>query len=272
MADDPQLLQHLCSQGSAELARTEYLAAERTLERAEEHAWRLGDFETLARLLFPLQETRRQIRQRCGEGVVRWDLVARGPGDTQDPAELVRRYPHGQLLVAGWRSFAVAGELRRRYREADLYGETFLAAAFPTTAGAGGVAAGGGGAGIVVVVAAREYNSSHLPQVVTAEELGNAFPGPTVILDLATLPPGEHSGTPATYARVMELWERLHRPLVQAASALPDSVGKLRAFRDITLQVDRACELAHQLASETARVLGRGGVVGMGGVGSGRGG
>ena len=38
-------------------------------------AWRHRDWDTLARLYMPLQEARRQRRQRCGEGTVALDLA-----------------------------------------------------------------------------------------------------------------------------------------------------------------------------------------------------
>ena len=72
-------LQSLCELGQEQLIRMEYLAAERTLVEAEEIARRERDFDTLGRLYMPLQETRRQRRQRCGEGIVRLDLIAQGP-------------------------------------------------------------------------------------------------------------------------------------------------------------------------------------------------
>src|SRR5438552_3365286 len=72
-------LQSLCELGQHELERMEYLAAEATLVKAEALALAQGDFDTLGRLYMPLQEARRQRRQRCGEGVVCLDLIAPGP-------------------------------------------------------------------------------------------------------------------------------------------------------------------------------------------------
>src|SRR5438105_1866092 len=105
-------LQSLCELGQDQLMRMEYLAAEATLVRAEQLAWEQRDFDTLARLYMPLQETRRQRRQRCGEGIVRLDLMSSGADDKLGADEIVARYPQGQLLVAGWGSTAPALRVR----------------------------------------------------------------------------------------------------------------------------------------------------------------
>src|SRR5437867_2547154 len=99
-------LQALCERGQIELERTDYLAAEATLVEADRLASELEDFDTLARLYMPLQEARRQRRQRCGEGAVVLDLIATSPDSDPDPQQLIEQYPHGQLLVAGWGSVA----------------------------------------------------------------------------------------------------------------------------------------------------------------------
>src|SRR3954468_24616848 len=124
-------LQNLCELGSAQLMQTQYLAAEGTLASAEEQAWANRDWDTLARLYMPLQEARRQRRQRCGEGVVALNLVAQGSHDAIDGRRIVENFPHGQLLVAGWRSIEPAVQVRRLAAEHGLYVETFLGAAFP---------------------------------------------------------------------------------------------------------------------------------------------
>src|SRR6478752_3970854 len=88
-------LQSLCELGQEQLMRMEYLAAERTLERAEAIAWDARDFDTLARLYMPLQEARRQRRQRCGEGVVCLDLIAQSLEDRVDGRRVVENFPQG---------------------------------------------------------------------------------------------------------------------------------------------------------------------------------
>src|SRR5262245_66303003 len=95
-------LQAQCELGQEELMRTTCLQAERILADAERHAWEQRDYDSLARLYMPLQEARRQRRQRCGEGVVCLDLVAQGPHDHLDGRQVLENYSFGQLLVAGW--------------------------------------------------------------------------------------------------------------------------------------------------------------------------
>ena len=97
-------VQETCEQGQSLLMETRYLEAERVLAGAEKIAWEVRDWDTLSRLYMPLQEARRQRRQRCGEGIVALDLVAEGASDEVDPAQVLANYPHGQLLVAGWGS------------------------------------------------------------------------------------------------------------------------------------------------------------------------
>src|SRR3954463_7641061 len=101
-------LQEQCERGQALLMETRYWEAERTLAAAEAAAWDARDWDTLSRLYMPLQETRRQRRQRCGEGVVAFGLFAEGEGDQIDPERIVVNYPHGQLLAAGWGSIRPA--------------------------------------------------------------------------------------------------------------------------------------------------------------------
>src|SRR6185369_10210014 len=110
--------------------RTEYLEAEATLASAEAEAWQRRDFDTLSRLYMPLQEARRQRRQRCGEGVVCLDLIAEGASDRIDGRHVVENYSHGQLLVAGWGTFEPAARVRQLQVEHELFVETFLGAVY----------------------------------------------------------------------------------------------------------------------------------------------
>src|SRR5919107_2990745 len=96
-ADD---LQARCELGQQQLMRTEYLESEATLASAEAEAWALRDFDTLSRLYMPLQEARRQIRQRCGEGKVSLEVIASHPEEELEADNIVESFPHGQLLVA----------------------------------------------------------------------------------------------------------------------------------------------------------------------------
>jgi hypothetical protein len=222
-------LQHLCERGQLELMETLYLDAAQTLLRAEQQAWETKSFDTLARLYLPLQEARRQIRQRCGEGAVRLHLFPTKPTDAIDPQQVLRDTPHGQLLVAGWGSIDPASEVRRLAHEQDLYVETFLATVVPGVDGNPRV------------------------QIVPIAHLASAA---CVILEPAEIPADAAKGDAETYASVMELWERLHRPFLIAAKNEPDPIQRMQAYR-LALRVDPACELAHQFLAEIARDLAR---------------
>lgn len=224
--------------------RTEYLDAEATLAAAEEQAWRRRDFDTLARLYMPLQETRRQRRQRCGEGVVALDLIAQGQADEIDGRRIVENYPHGQLLVAGWGTFAPAAEVRRLQREHKLYLETFLGAVYPV------------GAGRVLVVAPLEEIALPDLQPRSIDDLVRRLPAHCLALNIEELPKGHRKGDTSTFAGVMAMWERLHAPFLAAADATVDPVQKFEGYRT-TQRVDYGCELAHQRASDVARQLSR---------------
>src|SRR5580700_2702664 len=128
-------IQDLCELGQEQLSRIDYLAAEKTLAQAEELAWTARDFDSLSRLYMPLQEARRQRRQRCGEGIVHLDLLAEDPADTIDPLHVVKNYSHGQLLVAGWGDVNPAVRVRELAAEHHLFLDTFLAATFPAEKG-----------------------------------------------------------------------------------------------------------------------------------------
>ena len=95
----PAALQDLCESGQALLMEARYLEAERALSAAEHEAWASRDWETLARLYMPLQEARRQRRQRCGEGLVVLDLLAAGPDDNVDGRRIVdARLDQGHII------------------------------------------------------------------------------------------------------------------------------------------------------------------------------
>ncbi|MEA2709259.1 MAG: hypothetical protein QOF78_1860 [Phycisphaerales bacterium] len=237
-------LQELCERGQQQLMRTEYLDAEATLASAEEEAWRLRDFDTLARLYMPLQEARRQRRQRCGEGIVALDLIAQGPGDEIDGRRIVENFSHGQLLVAGWGTFAPAAEVRRLQREHKLYLETFLGAVYPV------------GAGRVIVIAPLEDVALPDLQPRSIDDLVRRLPAHCIVVSAEELPTGTRKGDTKTFAEVMGMWERLHAPFVGAADATVDPIQKIEGYRT-TQRVDYGCELAHQKASNVARELSR---------------
>jgi len=240
-----QDLQSLCDLGQSQLMQMEYLAAEQTLLEAERLAIAQNDYDTLGRLYMPLQETRRQRRQRCGEGVVCLDLIAEGADDRVEGRRIVENYPHGQLLVAGWASIEPAMKVRELQRQHDLYVETFLAAAYPM-----------GAARAVAIVPLPDVSLPSANDVGSVNDLIRKLPPHSIVLSENELPRGVRKGTWQTYAEVMAMWERLHAPFLAAADSQPDALGKIAGYRK-TIDVDYACELAHQKLSDTSRNMSR---------------
>jgi hypothetical protein len=238
-------LQELCERGQALLMETRYWEAERALADAERAAWDAQDWDTLARAYMPLQEARRQRRQRCGEGVIALDLVAEGAADRIDPVHVVQNYPHGQLLVAGWGSVEPALGVRRLAAQNGLYVETFLAAAYPIGAGKA-----------VVIVPTEDVALPAADRAWSIDELVAKLPAHCIVVSEAELPQGSRKGTTQTYAEVMALWEQLAAPFLAAADSTADPVAKIDAYRR-TIRVDYACEFAHQRLSNVARELDR---------------
>ena len=244
----PEALQDLCEAGQAKLMRMDYLGAEAALAEAERHAWAGRDWDTLARLYMPLQEARRQRRQRCGEGTVAVDLLAEGPDDYVDGRHVIENYPHGQLLVAGWGSIEPARRVRQLQAEHGLYVETFLGAVYPV---------GRGDPRRAVVIVPRDDANLPPPRPANSlEELMSFLPQNCLVRWADELPRGSRGGSTQTYAEVMALWERLYAPYLAAADAEVDPVAKMEGYRQ-TIRVDYACELAHQKLSDAARELGR---------------
>jgi hypothetical protein len=239
-----QDVQSTCERGQELLMQTKYLEAEAALVAAEAEAWAHKDFDTLARLYMPLQEARRQRRQRCGEGVVALDLLAQGPADHVDGRRVVENYPHGQLLVAGWGTIEPALEVRRLQAEHGLYVETFLGAVFPV------------GDRRAVAIVPLEGVSLPDPSPRSIDELLALLPAHSIVLHEDELPPDSRPGNPETFAQVMSLWERLHQPFLAAADMLTDPLQKIAGYRR-TIEVDYACELAHQKLSDVAHGLAR---------------
>ena len=222
----------------------EYLACERTLERAERIAFQGNDFDTLARLYMPLQEARRQRRLVCGEGVVRLDLLAQSANDPLDPEPIIGRYPHGQLLIAGWCSVEPAVRFRQLQREKQLYVETYLAAVYPI------------GASRAVVIVPTADVALPTGSNGSIDELVRRLPAHAIVMGESALPGGERRGTTETFAHTMSIWEQLHAPFLASADAHVDPLQKIAAYRR-TIEVDYACELAHQKLSAAARDLAR---------------
>jgi hypothetical protein len=243
-------LQALCEQGQAQLMRMEYLEAEATLASAEKLAWAGRDWDALSRLYLPLQEARRQRRQRCGEGVVCLDLLAQAPDDQLDARHVIENYPHGQVLIAGWGSIAPAAVLRQLQSRHSLYVETFLGAVYPVTPAAIG------GPRTVVVVAPSEEVALPAPDEQPLDQLLGKLPRGCMVLQTDELPNGSRPGSAETYGRVMALWERLYGPFLAAADREEDPLSRMEAYR-ATIKVDYACELAHQKFADVARQMGR---------------
>jgi hypothetical protein len=223
-----------CELGQRLLREMDYLQAERVLAAAEAVAWEGQMWDVLSRLYLPLQETRRQRRQRCGEGIVQLDLLATSAGERLNAAEIIQRVAHGQLLVAGWQTLEPAAAVRRLAAERGLYVEAFLAAVYPS------------GSKRVVVIAPHEQ--MRLPKIMD----DSTPPADCVVLDATELPRGQRLGTSETYAHTMSLWERLHAPFLARAEAESEPLERMRLFRQ-TIDVDYGCELAHQHLANVAR-------------------
>ena len=218
----------MCELGQTELMETRYLDAADTLGKAEQQAWETGSFDTLARLYLPMQEAHRQIRQRCGEGAVRLHMFPSNPTDSMNPLQILQATPHGQLLVGGWETIRPAVELRRLVKQQRLYVETFL----------GSVQTSEDGQRVVKILPLEDWQ------------------GTCLVLKPEEIPVDAAKGNAETFAGVMAIWERLHRPFLSAAEKEPDPIRRMQAYR-LTLRVDRACELAHQYLAEIARRLAR---------------
>lgn len=235
-------LQDLCEAGQQRLLATDYLAAEKVLMHAELLAWNARDWDTLSRVYMPLQEARRQRRQRCGEGVVKLDLVAANDAEALEPSEIVNRYPHGQLLVAGFGGIEAAVSVRRLAWERGLYLETFLAATYPVNDR------------FVVAIVPTADIALPPPDGRPLDRLLLTLPPFSVVLSDVELTRGERKGDDSTYAQTMSLWEKLHLPFLSAAEQTMDPTRKMASFRRV-IEVDYACELAHQHLSQTARKM-----------------
>lgn len=237
-------VQELAEKGSEQLFRMQYLDAIATLEQAEAMALEAKDWDTLSRLYMPLQEARRQVRQRCGEGTVKLDILAASLSDPPDPEILAVQIPHGQVLLAGWGSIKPAVRLRQIIRERNLYLETFLAAVYPV----------GAGRAVVIVPNDKVILPEPLPRSI--DQLIALLPPHSIVMSDRELPAGAQPGSPQTYALTMDLWERLHAPFLAAADQTRDPEQRIAAYR-ATIAVDSACELAHQRLSATAHELAR---------------
>ncbi len=224
---------------------TRYLEAQQVLEHAARDALAAGDFDTLARVHMPLQESARQARLRSGEGIVRFDAIAAGPGALPSATELLEQTPHGQLIVAGWGELTPSIEFNHLARLQRKYAQTFLAAAFPVA---------GGEVAVVLTPTADVALPTPTPRPI--DELIRWLPPHAILLNRRDLPDQPQQGTVQTFARMAAWWEALHSPFLAQARAVADPRPRIDALNRV-LSVDDACELAHQELSAAARALAR---------------
>ncbi|MDP9173298.1 MAG: hypothetical protein M3O30_05470 [Planctomycetota bacterium] len=228
-------LQALCEKGQEQLIAMDYLGAEETLATAEAIAWAARDYDALSRLYMPLQETRRQRRQRCGEGTIRFDILAQNQTDRIDPEQLLMQIPQGQLLIGGWNSIAPALMARQLIAQRRLFVDVLL--------------------GMVIATGVQKF----IAVVPGVEKISPVSKGTPVDGQLASLPShrvmlAESELPEPTYSSMMDIWEALHSPFLKTADAIPDELyeQKIEAYR-WTIRIDYACELAHQNISDLAR-------------------
>jgi len=236
-------IEEQCERGQLLLMEMKYLEAERVLAGAESQAWGAKAWDLLSRLYLPLQETRRQRRQRCGEGIVCLDLVARSASESIDADKIVGDIPHGQLLVAGWGTIEPALRVRKLAAERELYLETFLAAVYPVADGQ-----------VTVVVPNGAEAKMPAPTPRSLDALRGVLPADCLLLAPGELPAGKQGGSARSFALTMSLWERLHAPWLARAEAEADPLRKMRLFRE-TIEVDYGCEFAHQHLADVARAM-----------------
>lgn len=237
-----EAIHQLCAEGQKDLLATDYLSAEDSLVTAEHLAREAGDWDALSRLYMPLQEARRQRRQRAGEGVVRLDLVAKHASDPLDVDLIASKYLHGQLLVAGFGSIEPARKLRQIAERERRYLDVYLAASYWVN-------------GAVVVAIVPDDRVAVPPEgEYSIDELSRRLPPHSVLMPLTDLPQGDRIGDTHTFAQTMSIWEKLHLPFLALADQTEEPLARIEAYRR-TLIVDYACELAHQKLSDTARMI-----------------
>jgi len=193
--------------------------------------WSKSEFETLSRLYMPLQEARRQRRQRCGEGnrLLRFDLLK--VLAIQIPVQRVlgevffrpaSSSPAGPAFNPHWKYAGFS-------RSSTCNVETFLAAVYPTTEAR--------------IIAIAPENSPLASSRSASARIAPAAPPPAhAFLFAATASQGVLArALYQTYSQVMSMWESLHAPFLAAADAEPDPIKKNHAYRR-TIGVDYACE------------------------------
>jgi hypothetical protein len=170
-----------------------------------------------------------------------------GAGDAAiDADRLIEKYPHGQLLIAGWGTIAPACAFRTLQAQRGLYVDTYLGAVYPAEAA---------GAARLVAIVPLDQVTMPPPLPRSIEALASLLPANAIVLKEDELPV-PRTGDTETYAWTMSLWERLHTPFLAAADNQADLARKMDAYRQ-TIAVDYACELAHQNLSKAARAHAR---------------
>ena len=240
-----ELIQNLCEKGQESLGTQHYIEAEQLLVQAEREALRQEDWDSLARLYMPLQESRRQRRQKTSEGVICLDLVSDGPADFIEGRHVVENYPHGQLLVAGWGSIEPALQVRRLQGRFKLFVDVFLGAKFPLI---------GGGSAVVIVPHEHVLLPDLSPRRIA--DMPGAMPAHSIILRQEELPVGMQKPSDSLTSMVQAWWERLHGAFLADARRTHDPCKRIDAYRRV-IRVDYACEFAHQELAVTARELTR---------------
>ena len=131
-------------------------------------------------------------------------------------------------------------KVRELQQSLNLYVETFLAAAYPV-----------GGARAIAIV---PLDAVKLPDPTprSIDELLRLLPPHSIVLHENELPKGVQKGTWQTFARRDGHVGSLHAPFLAQADMTREPMQKIEAYRK-TIEVDYACELAHQKLADVAR-------------------
>lgn len=108
---------------SVALARMDYLTCEELCVEALGEARRVGDWPYYARILLPLQESRRQRRLIAAEGTIRLGTA----GLDNDPARWLAEFEMGCVVVTHPHEASTAARLWSLVRERRLYIEVLYA-------------------------------------------------------------------------------------------------------------------------------------------------
>ena len=168
----------------------------------------------------PLQEARRQRRQRCGEGVVALDLIAQGPHDD-------RRRPTDRG------EFSARAAARRRVG-VDRAGGSGSA----PSGGARAVRRDVSRGGRIPSAARRRSSSCHWTMRNCRRAIStrsrtwkSSCRNHSLVAERSAIVNGQRKGTPQTFGEVMALWERLHAPFLAEADAERDLVRQIERYR-----------------------------------------